>query len=194
MCTIRCLTDGPPPPRFWGQTTEGTCVGYLLAREGWMPVKTTEAGAVPVAEFRLRPMVANVRFLKQPGVRTSYARSSVPVMNTLPSLTQGPIECRSILAQEKSVARPAMQDCLKKQALMRSAPGSIPGCTANPVHRGRFAQKGAKDVPWAYRRLRAKPAKNPVPPPNKRQYGVLPELPIRIELMTFSLRVKRSTD
>ncbi|PNH83691.1 hypothetical protein CXZ05_11030 [Arthrobacter sp. AFG20] len=29
-----CLTEGPPPPRFWGQTTEGTCVGYLLAREG----------------------------------------------------------------------------------------------------------------------------------------------------------------
>ncbi len=34
-----------------------------------------------------------------------------------------------------------------------------------------------------------KPPKNPVFPLNKREYGVLSELPIRIELMTFSLRV-----
>ena len=32
------------------------------------------------------------------------------------------------------------------------------------------------------------------PPRNLGFQGVLPELPIRIELMTFSLRVKRSTD
>jgi hypothetical protein len=75
-------------------------VGYLLAREGWVPVKTMEARALPEVGFSVRPMVANVRFLKVPGVRTSYHRSSVPVMNTLPSVTQGPIECRSILAQE----------------------------------------------------------------------------------------------
>jgi hypothetical protein len=32
------------------------------------------------------------------------------------------------------------------------------------------------------------------PPKNLGFQGVYPELPIRIELMTFSLRVKRSTD
>lgn len=33
------LTCGPPPPRFWGQTTEGTCVGYLPARTTGLPCR-----------------------------------------------------------------------------------------------------------------------------------------------------------
>ena len=38
------------------------------------------------------------------------------------------------------------------------------------------------------------PAKNPVLPLDQWQHGVLPELPARIELATFSLRVRRSTN
>jgi len=32
-------SDGPPPPRFWGQTTEGTFVGYLSARMTGFPCR-----------------------------------------------------------------------------------------------------------------------------------------------------------
>jgi hypothetical protein len=108
-----------PSAAVLGPDDGGDVCGLCLGAGGLVPAKTREARALPVVEFRLRPMVANVRFLKEPGVRTSYDRSSVPVMNTLPSLTQGSIECRSILAQEKSVRRPATQDWLKTQALMR---------------------------------------------------------------------------
>ncbi len=59
--------------------------------------------------------------------------------------------------------------------------------TTNPQ---RAVDKGSHPVVGT----RIKPVKNPASSPNQRQHGVLPELPIRIELMTFSLRVKRSTD